>query len=409
MFRKHIASAPTISTFLALTAIFALAILTVAAQAQTFTVIHNFTGGADGGNSYAGVTLDRAGNVYGQTVTSDGGSGLGTVYKLTHRSGGWTFAPLYDDGGFGGVTIGPNGSLYGTGAVAVGAAGVFNLQPPVHFLPNPLAPWMESSLYLFQQGIYANPTSGVVFDRAGNVYGTTSNGGRYGGGTVYELSPSDSGWTGRVIYNFSNGTDGSFPYAGLVVDAAGNLYGTTLEGGAYGNGTVFELTDLPGLGWSESFLYSFTGGADGGNPYGGLTFDLSGNLYGATPGTYTFNGNAGSVFKLTPSGNSWTFSVVYSFTEGGDECGPRGTPVMDAEGNLYDTTACLGAHFAGSVFKLTPVNGGWTYTAVHDFSGNSDGAYPDAGVTFDASGNIYGTTTVGGAFPAYGVVFEITP
>ncbi|HTU00801.1 MAG TPA: choice-of-anchor tandem repeat GloVer-containing protein [Candidatus Sulfotelmatobacter sp.] len=374
--------------------------VTQSSQAQTYTVLHNFTGGQDGGNPYAGVTLDGAGNLYGTTTTNNNG-GPGSIYKLTHRSGGWTFATLYDVGGFGAVSVGPNGTLYGINNYDA----VFNLQPPPHFLPNLLATWIETTLYANPAGSY----SGVVFDRAGNIYGTTYDGGSYGGGTVYELSPSNGGWTASVIYSFGDGADGQFPIAGLLLDASGNLYGTTEQGGAYGYGTVYELSYSAGSGWTESFLYSFTGAADGGNPYGGLIFDRSGNLYGATPGPYVASQTGGTVFKLTPSAGSWTLSTIYSFPAGGDECGPRGTPAMDAAGNLYDTTTCLGAHSYGSVFKLTPINGGWTYTSLHDFGIGNDGAYPEAGVTLDANGHIYGTTSVGGADGDTGIVFEITP
>ncbi len=371
------------------------AIATSFAHAQTYTILHSFTGGADGGNPYAGVTLDGAGNLYGTTTTNSDG-GPGTVYNLTQRSGGWTLTRLYNSGSFGGLTIGPNGTFYGINAYSQ----IFDLQPPAHFLPNLLAPWLETTLYSLAAGTYA----GVVFDRAGNIYGTTYNGGSYSAGSVFELSPSNGGWMQTVIHSFS-GLDGNFPVAGLVIDAAGNLYGTTQFGGDYDDGTVFELSPSAG-GWTENVLHSFTGGEDGGDPYGGLIFDASGNLYGATPGLYSA-GPGGSIFKLTPSGNSWTFSVLYSFAEGGDECGPRGTPAMDAAGNLYDTTYCSPAD--GSVFRLTPTNGGWTYSMLHDFDQSGDGAYPEAGVTLDANGNIYGTTSVGGAYGAYGIVFEITP
>ena len=374
----------------------ALPILTAPpAQAQTYSILYNFTGLADGGDPYAGVTLDRGGNLYGATATGGGDGDPGTVYKLTNRNGSWTFARLYDFGAFGNVIIGPNGTLYGVN----GSNQVFNLQPPPHFLPNLLAPWMETTLYSSSAGSYAP----VVFDRAGNIYGTTYDGGSQGGGSVFELSPSNGGWTYTVIHSFGTDFDGSFPIAGVVIDAAGNLYGTTLSGGAYGNGTVFELSPSDG-GWTETLLHSFTGGNDGGDPYGGLIFDALGNLYGATPGLFNAGYPGGSVFKLTPSGNNWTFSVLYTFPESGDECGPRGTPAMDAAGALYDTTTCA----PDNVFKLTPVNGGWTYTSLHEFDERGDGYYPEAGVTLDANGNIYGATTGGGAYNN-GIVFQITP
>ncbi|MGA2904887.1 MAG: choice-of-anchor tandem repeat GloVer-containing protein [Candidatus Korobacteraceae bacterium] len=374
-------------------------------QAQTFTVLHNFTGGADGGYPYAGVTMDRAGNLYGTTY-------YGTVYKMTHTGVSWTLATLGDVGEtWAGVTIGPNGSLYGTtyDGGAYGNGSVFNLRPPLHACSNVLCSWTETVLYSFQGGTDgANPASGVIFDQAGNIYGTTAYGGLecyYLGncGTVYEVTPSGSGWTESVIYAFS-GSDGESPLSSVIFDNAGNLYGTTWGGGTYpcggsGCGTVFELTPTGSGGWAESFLYSFTNGADGLNPYAGLIFDPSGNLYGATAG------GSETAFKLTPSGVTWTFSLVYSFT-GGDWCGPRATLVMDGAGNLYGTTACDVPN--GTVFKLTPSDDGtWTYTLLHGFT-DPDGALPFGGVVIDANGNLYGTTSAGGQY-GYGVVWEITP
>jgi uncharacterized repeat protein (TIGR03803 family) len=384
-------------------------------QAQTFTVLHNFTGGGDGGNPYAGLTVDRAGNLYGTTVGGGNRDNDGVVFKMTHTGAIWTLTPLYtftggNDGGspFAGVVFGPNGSLYGTtyygGAHGDGTA--FNLRPPVHACSNVLCSWTETVLHSFQGGTDgANPNLGsVIFDQAGNIYGTTAYGDPAGDGTVYQLTPSGSGWTETVIYAFS-GSDGQWPLSGLTLDAAGDLYGTTYQGGTYpcngsGCGTVFELTYSVGSGWAESFLYSFANGADGLDPYPGLIFDASGNLYGAT------TGSSGTVFKLTPSGGTWTYSLVYSLSDGGGWCGPRGNLVMDGAGNLYGTTYCDVPN--GTVFKLTPSdNGTWIYTLLHGFTG-PDGEYPQAGVTLDANGNLYGTTSVGGQY-GYGTVWEITP
>ncbi len=381
-------------------------------QAQNFTVLHSFTGGTDGQNPYAPVVLDSTGSLYGQTVSSSDGSQPGTVFKLTPKNSGWIFAPLSHGAGFGGLTFAANGVLYGTGNLINDMWGVFKLQPPAHPSPNPLTPWTQTGLYSFPGG-GGYQTSGVVFDRAGNMYGTTPDGGRYTQGVVYELSPSNGGWTPTVLYNFGNGLDGARPLGGVIVDAAGNLYGTTEMGGEFGYGTVFELSYSPGTGWTESFVYSFTGGADAAYPFAGLIFDASGNIYGATAGTY-FNGVAGTVFKLTPSADTWTFSTVFNFGNGSGQCGPRGTLAMDGAGNLYGTTACLGAHTRGSVFKLTPVDGGWSYTPLHVFTGGNDGGYPQAGVALDANGNIYGTASIYGSQGGNcgslgcGVVWEIT-
>ena len=349
----------------------ALAVMfSISAGAQSFAVLHNFTGGADGENPYAGLTIDNGGNLYGTAFA--GGDGNGVVYKLTHRNGNWTLAPLYkfsggDDGAnpYAGVVFGPNGSLYGTteyGGTGHGDGTVFNLRPPPHASPNVLGPWTKTVLYSFQGGTDGlEPWGGVAFDQAGNVYGTTAYGGQgcggEGCGTVYQLTPSGGGWTEDVIYAFSN-SDGLMPISGVTLDNAGNVYGTTLEGGASGAGTVYELTYSAGSGWAESFLYSFTPEGDN-NPYAGLIFDPLGHLYGATAE------EAGGVFKLTRLDGAWTYSTLYDdpLHEGPEcldwrACGPRADLVMDGAGDLYGTTYCDGAYGQGSVFKLTHINGG---------------------------------------------------
>ncbi len=404
----------------AMALLFALSVvLTQSARAQTLTVLHNFTNGADGANPYAGLTIDGRGNLYGTTS----GNG-GTVYKLSHRNGGWTFAPLYHffagNGGnspYAGVVIGPDGVLYGTtqyGGSGHGDGIVFKLTPPPHISPNLLAPWTETVLYSFQGGTDGNqPYGGVTFDQAGNIYGTTFLGGQGcfgdGCGTVYRLTPSGSGWTESVLYAFS-GSDGMMPLSGVTVDNTGNLYGTTLQGGAFGDGTIYELTYSAGSGWAESFLQSFNSAFGGlASPYAGLIFDSSGNLFGAAAE------ECGGVFELTPSNGTWTYSVLNGCpVDGpgvpppGSACGPRGNLVVDGAGNLYGTTYCDGAYGQGSVFKLIHTNGFWSFMSVYSFTGGNDGQWPSSNVVIDASGNLYGTTSQGGAH-GYGVVWEITP
>jgi len=420
---------------------FAATIIAVPAiHAQTFTVLHSFTGAPDGANPVVGLTLDQAGNLYGATWFGGntggncGSSGCGTVFRLKRAGSGWIFAPLYKFSGPDGlgpqgrVTFGPDGTLYGTTANGQGddcsCGDVFNLKPPPTRPQTPLTPWVETVIHQFRPspGEGFDPTGDLAFDHAGNLYGTTESGGYFnhcggglGCGTVYELTPSAGAWTENVIYTLKGGTDGTYPPDGVVLDSSGNLYVTSNEG-YYDNdaqwGAVFELSPSAS-GWTETTLYDFQNG-NGVFPEGGLIFDTAGNLYGATTATGEGSGG-GTVYRLTPANGGWSFQNLYSFTGGSGLSGPRGKLIMDMAGNLYGTTYADGAYGKGSVFKLTPGNGGWTLTALHDFTGGSDGANPEDGVVMDAKGNLYGTTYVGGSAAAScqqyqcGVVFEITP
>ena len=190
----------------------------------------------------------------------------------------------------------------------------------------------------------------VTFDPASNIYDTTYSGGS-GYGIVYQLTPSAGGWTENILHSFGYG-DGAYPYSHVIRDSAGNLYGTTWGGGANDGGTVFELTPS-GSGWTHTVLYSFQPASDGGNPYSGVMFDSSGNLYGAT--SSGGSGGGGTVFELTPAGNgTWTYSLIYSFT-GTNDCGPQNNLTMDQAGNLYGTTYCDGANQAGQCFQADTV------------------------------------------------------
>jgi uncharacterized repeat protein (TIGR03803 family) len=372
------------------------------AHAQTFQIIHNFTDGVDGGGPYAGLTIDTAGNLYG-TATLGGMGGGGTVFKMTHNRSGWTFAPIYNfTGGSDGsrpeasVTFGAGDVFYGTTtAGGVGRHGVvFKMTPPVSVCPTTLCFWPESALYQFMgtpDGSF--PASEVTFDAAGNIYGTTRHGGSSGQGTVYKLSPSGSGWTETVLYSFG-GSSGANPISGVIFDNSGNLYGTTIAGGV-GYGTVYQLTPTES-GWVESTIYTFQGGSDGGGPWGSLILDQSGNLYGTT---YTL----GRVFELKPSGNGWTYTVLYTF--GGN--GPNGNLTLDAAGNLYGVTTQNTGHPFGEVFELTPSGQGWQYTNLHTFDQGDGLLDHEGGVVIDASGNLYGTNELGGAY-GDGAIWEIT-
>ncbi|MGA3054009.1 MAG: choice-of-anchor tandem repeat GloVer-containing protein [Candidatus Korobacteraceae bacterium] len=396
-------------------------------------VLHSFNnnGGGEGIRPLAGLVLDAAGNLYGTTyegglyVGSCGSYGCGTVFELTPTAGGgWTEQVLYygfNNGGTGaypgaGLIFDAAGNLYSTtsggGYYYYPDGTVFELTPTVG------GGWTEQVLHNFGNGTDGNvPYAGLIFDNAGNLYGTTAGGGTHNAGTVFKLTPTEGGWTEQVLHNF-NDTDGANPEAGLIFDAAGNLYGTTWFGGTYGNGTVFELTPMAGGGWTENVLHNFGNGTDGAGAFAGLIFDAAGNLYGATyaGGTYSSGycpAGCGTVFELTPTeGGGWTEQVLHNFGNGADGSVPYASLIFDAAGNLYGTTWAGGTYSSGycpagcgTVFELSPrQGGGWTEN-VYSFNG-MDGAGPQAGLILDAAGNLYGTTYAGGTY-GWGTVFEL--
>jgi uncharacterized repeat protein (TIGR03803 family) len=277
--------------------------------------------------------------------------------------------------------------------------------------------------------------AGLISDSSGNLYGTTSIGGTSptsgcgrpnGCGTVFELSPSGSGWTETILYSFNGGADGLTPAATLVFDAEGNLYGTTAGTGQLGTdtlfqGTVFQLSPTPGGGWAHKVLHEFTGGKDGYLPTGALTLDSAGNLYGTAVygGDLSCGGppqpaGCGLAFKLerTASGG-WAEIVLHAFTGNNAEGHPEGSLAWDAAGNLYGRAfyggiECQSYGQCGILYRLTPVlSGGWKFAPIHTFTGGEDGDIPGP-IIFDASGIVYGTTGGGGASNA-GTVFRLAP
>jgi uncharacterized repeat protein (TIGR03803 family) len=404
----------TVGLFITVMGIFLfLASVSQAARAQTYKVIHHFTNqGTDGANPYGGPVLDSAGNLYGTTYLG-GYWGDGAVYKLSPSGSSWTYTSLYNffpipDGagpGFGSLAMGPNGALYGT--TESGGGGYFGT---VFEICNCTA--REVQIHAFGYGTDgAQPLGGVVRDAAGNLYGTTSLYGTLGNGTVFEEEWNGSTWTESTLYNFTGGDDGASPPAGVTLDAHGDLYGTTSFGGKYYDGVIYKLTRRKS-GWKQSVLHAFRGRSDGQYPVGGVVVDEAGNLFGTT-----FDGGVkggGTVYEYSPSAAAGSkFKTLYSFA--GAYGGPYNKLTL-ANGKIYGFTEAGGANGWGSIWVLTPAEGGgWTFTDLHDFTSSSDGmeggiggAQPYGSVAVDSNGNIFGTTVIGGS-TNQGVVFEITP
>ena len=391
---SHSAWKPSGSRILLLAGILVLQIAAVQwALAQTETVLYSFKGSPNGDTPHANLILDANGTLYGTTLGGGTGPchrGCGTVFELK-RSG--KERVLYS---FGGVPIGDGvlprgglvqdaaGNLYGTtfdGGLFTGT--VFKVSPT----------GVETVLYTFASGADgAGPKGSLLQDAAGNLYGTTETGGTHNYGTVFEISPTG---VETVLYNFTGGPDGGNPVAGLIQDAAGNFYGTTINGGTHGPGTVFQLTP----GGVETTLASFDGFGLGGNPACRLVRDAAGNLYGTTP-----SGGAhgdGEVFEVSATG---TLSILYSFTGGTDGGNPVAGLIQDAAGNLYGTTT-RSSNGAGLVFELTPTG---SLKVLYNFQGLPDGGSPVGSLVRDAVGNLYGTTAEGGAY-GRGTIFRISP
>jgi uncharacterized repeat protein (TIGR03803 family) len=399
--------------------------LAVAQESVLYSFSFNKTG-TDGAAPVGNLLFDTAGNLYG--ATSSGGStyDAGMIYELSPKAGGgWTENILYAftgqaDGGApnGSLIFDADGNLYGTAGGGSHAQGVvFELSPQTGGV------WTEQVLYTFNGETDGNaPQSGLSFDKSGNLYGTTESGGENAAyGTVFELSPQSGGvWTEQILHSFnSNFVDGYRPLGSLVFDAAGDLYGTTSYGGANALGTVFELTPGTGGVWAEKIIFSL---GYGNTPYANLIFDTPGNLYSTTFFGGAKNSTAlnGTVFELSPqTGGTWTQQILHSFAEDSTDGGSLAAGLIaDANGNLYSTTFHGGPYYTqndtsntdGTIFELLPQqSGGWVEQVLYFFgSATNDGVLPAAGVIADAQGNLYGETGEGGAY-GYGAVYEYKP
>jgi uncharacterized repeat protein (TIGR03803 family) len=409
------------------------------AQAAAETVIHSFNAPRVGYNPEAKLLIGKGGTLYGTTAHGYGRVSYGSVFKLTPRAklGGYGWTLLHEFKGQAGgdgelcmaaVAMDSSGALYGTTFEGGGPNNgtIFRLTPP----PKGGTAWTETILYDFANALAGtNPEGALIRDPEGNFYGTTSSGNSGTVGGVFELSPPSKGqtaWQYSVLYAFQNTPDGAEPQSALVRDAAGALYGTTTYGGMLCTppgqnqtscGMVFKLTP-PAKGqtaWTETVLYRFTGQADGYYPVATLLNDTNGVLYGTTTGNDL--NEYGTVFSLAPPVQgqmAWSFSLLHTFVCGsGDGCLPLGRLTFDTKGNLDGTTKYGGAYNVfdgGVVFALTPPAQGqsnWTESILWSFGGSGDGALPVAGLAVDSSGNLFGSTYLGGAVNE-GALFEIT-
>jgi uncharacterized repeat protein (TIGR03803 family) len=407
------------------------------AVASSGKIIYSFAGGADGALPYSDLIIDAAGNLYGTTNAGGGAVGCGTVFELTRARDGWKHQVLYSFGNSSNDGCGPTaglvfdsaGNLYGTTArggpsncYGDSCGTVFKLAPNSH------GGWTESILYSFtgSNGDGANPNTDLVFDNRGNLYGATSSGGGFsrgcflgGCGTIFTLTPNQDGtWTESTIYAFAGvPKDGGYPASAVVLDANGNIYGTTSYGGTEtcaggpvrGCGSIYKLTPNSGGGWTEALLYNFhrfQGTAR--YPSGGFLLTSDGRILGTSvEGGDKF----GAVFQVEQTKKGWKQTVLYRFYGTPDGEYPVGRLAMGPHGVLYGATASGGGDNppvgGGAVFELEQANGRWKERVL--FSANNAAYDPQAGPTVDSQGHVYGTLAGASYAGNFGAVYEIIP
>ena len=366
-----------------------------------YRTLYRFTDGTDGAYSAGSLIFDANGNLYG-TTAGGGAYSAGTVFKLMpQRDRLWKETVLHSFGGSGdgfypgaSLIFDSYGNLYGTtgrgGAYDKGT--VFELMPQLHGV------WKLKLLHSFNGSDGWAPVCTLTMDSVGNLYGTTNEGGASSGGTVFEVKPnSDGSWTETVLHSFGGSQDGSYPFAGVVLDPDGNLYGTTSSGGPNSSGIAFELMPQTDGTWKENMIHAFANnGTDGYYPIGGLVFDAAGNLFGTTAGggggRVCGQFGCGLVFKLAPQrAGVWDESILHVFS-GGDGSRPSAGLILDSAGSLYSTTQNDGLYGYGTLFRLSPDReGGWKAAVLHSFR-DHPGALPVSGLVLDGQNRLYGTT-----------------
>jgi uncharacterized repeat protein (TIGR03803 family) len=369
-----------------------------------YSILHRFHWHDDGRGARAGLIGDSTGALYGTTYYG-GSVQQGTVFKLTPSRNGYRESVLYRfEGGPDGANPAASlindrsGALYGTTT----AGGKFDFGTVFKLTPIGNG-YVESVLYRFQSDAY--PRAGLLGGPDGVLYGVTLGGG-ISCGTVFKLTPTAAGYTFRSLYDFKCGADGELPYASLIADSAGALYGTTAYGGSAGDGVVYKLTPS-GIGFNETVLHAFhTSAGDGEHPQSSVIIDSAGALYGTTPGGGAYGD--GTVYKLVPTKNGYSVSFRYDFRNSPDGAGPLGSLIADGTGDLYGTTHGGGVDGLGVVFKLIPKGNGYSEVILHSFHRRADGANPFGSLIADTSGALYGTTHNGGAL-GQGAVFKMIP
>lgn len=390
---------------------FGLQIFAAPLQAQTFVPLYQFEFGAP---PNGGLIADANGNLYGtlhsEEILASGGDAdtFGAVFELTNSGGVWSQNILYSFQGeahhdgldpVAGLIFGPQGSLLGTteyggeGAFCgYGCGTVFGLAPQAG------GSWTERA-YKFLHG--GSPQASLVMDASGNIYGTAVAGSSKAG-AVFEFSPAaGGGWSMATLYNFpaTKGNQGTYPEAPVILDGAGNLYGTAQGGGEYKAGTAYRLSPS-GSGWTFTALYAFGNSAiqDGANPTAGLVMDASGNLYGAT--TLGGTNNFGTIFELSPTPKGhWKETILHNFSaEDGEQ--PATSLIFDSAGNLWGVAPQGGQFNYGTIFELSPSGGSWNFNVVYSFANNGDGRFP-SGPLLDFQGNLYGVSST--------IAFELIP